>query len=62
MFEAYAIPALIRLEDPSETRARQHRLALREATISTERRPTLATRARAFLASGRRADIAACCA
>ena len=62
MFEAYAIPALFTPEDPAEARARQHRLALREAMIAAKRRRPAAGRLRAALASGRRADIAACCA
>ncbi|HSO30644.1 MAG TPA: hypothetical protein VLS28_12125 [Candidatus Sulfomarinibacteraceae bacterium] len=60
MFQAYALPALIGLEDPGAARDLAHRVALREAMTAAGCRRPFAGRVRSFLATGRRADLAAC--
>lgn len=60
MFQAYALPSLIGLEDPRDARALAHRIALRDAMIAAGCRSSFASRVRMFLATGRRADLAAC--
>lgn len=60
MFHAYALPALLELDDPRDARDRAHLRAWRDAMIAAGCRRPLVGRIRSFLATGRPAELAAC--
>jgi hypothetical protein len=60
MFQAYAIPSMIGLEDPREARDRAHRIALRDAMIAAGCQRSLAATIRSLLPIGRSAGLSGC--